>query len=292
MKSSPIFNFFVAALACGVIQLRAEIDILTASPAELYDKGFDAFVELRNPTKKRLEGYSWMVRAAVAGHQEAQMVVAGYDAGFVTPTQHSGAKPLLEPNLTRALRFFRELTDAGSASARVKLALLYSSGVGEPRHADETPQALLLQAAGKGNEDAMQHLGRRYLVGHGVTPDLLEAARWSYQAFKLNAHTFPPLIDEQGNPLAQDNALSADCAAVVSLFARADQGHGPAAAALAARYTQAGHIPEARALYRHALKRGHTAAAKQMQALPASVGKDEKEPPLAWFFGEGALQAR
>jgi TPR repeat protein len=128
----------------------------------------------------------------------------------------------------------------------VHLALLYSSGIGEPRDESETPHRLLLTAAGKGDGEAMLHLSNRYLYGHGEKADLLEAARWRYLAWLQNprdrfASDRFELLDGQGNPKVEENVPMTEMAEVLSLIVKTVELHdAKSESELRKRYQAAG----------------------------------------------------
>jgi TPR repeat protein len=212
------------------------------SPQALLDRGLRLLNEYQGSRQTRLEGWVMMEKAASAGHLGAKIAVAEYDAGFMAVNQpqeeiefaekyHLPKPPgVFKPNLQRALEYFRDAARSGHAESMVHLALLYSSGIGEPRDESETPHRLLLTAAGKGDGEAMLHLSNRYLYGHGEKADLLEAARWRYLAWLQNprdrfASDRFELLDGQGNPKVEENVPMTEMAEVLSLIVKTVELH-------------------------------------------------------------------
>jgi hypothetical protein len=202
--------------------------------------------------ESKLKGWAMMEKAAASGHLEARIAVAEYDAGFVTvmeppeaawfgPMDYRPPKApaLLKPNLERALEYFRDAVRSGHAMR--SLALLYSSGVGEPRDESETPHQLLLGAARKGDSGAMLHLSNRYLFGHGENVDLLEAAQWRYFAWQGDSFDRFRLLDDQGDPKIQENVPMSELADILSLIVKAvEKRDANAISTLKAKYAEAG----------------------------------------------------
>ncbi len=163
-----------------------------------------------------------MVQAAEGGCLTAKIDVGAYAAGFYTVGAAPGRVPFFYPDLILALRQLRDAAGLGNSQAMTQLALLYSSGVGEPRNDAESPQNLLLTAAKKGDRNAMLLLSERYLYGHGVTQDLLEASHWRHLGTKGSGGP-DYFIDVEGNPRLQDSALLNEFAELVSLQFRAER---------------------------------------------------------------------
>ncbi len=211
------------------------------SPQAMYDKGCDLLNMYSAPPNLRLEGWSLMERAAKAGNLNAKIEVAQLDAGFLTVMTPIDGQRLLKPNLDRALAYFRDAAKTGHAGSMMHLALLYSSGIGEPRDESESPHNLLLAAAMKGNAEAMQHLSNRYLYGHGEKVDMLESARWRYLAWQRNPVEQPEWVDDEGNPKIQDNLPRTELTETLSLLVKSVEFKNPEAiAALRKRYVEAG----------------------------------------------------
>ena len=282
---------FIAASALLLVGLSASAQTNSSgqSPASLYKEGFRLFSSYNGHTQERLEGYELMVRAAESGYLPAKLSIARYEAGFLTTSQPEGSKSFLKPNLPRALRYLREGSDAGVIEAKQELALLYSSGVGKPRHDGETPHQLLLAAAAAGSAEAMILLSQRYLYGHGAVADLLEAGKWHYRGAKEDAYRLRQLIDEGGDPKPQRHPLLAELAETVSLFAKAERQNPKAAAELAFRFAEAGRPAEAVALYRLAAQRGEGSAREALTNLEGKLSPAERAmsvTALRDLFGE------
>jgi hypothetical protein len=236
----------LAALSLPLLSTR-----LTAedSPAALYDRGMDLLNEYNGSRETRLQGWALMEKAAQAGCLKAKISIAEFNTGLVSVNQPPAdpfnpppkRKPLLKPNLDRALKYFRDGVQSGDAESMVNLALLYSSGIGEPRDESETPHLLLLGSARKGNTDAMLHLSNRYLYGYGEKVDLLEAAQWRYFAWQRNRDDMFSFLDDQGNPKIQSNIPMTELAGVLSLIDKVvEKRDASAISTLKAKYAEAG----------------------------------------------------
>jgi len=187
-----------------------------------FELGFALFNGYENPDSKRLEGWKMMRESAASGSLKEQIMVADFASGRLTVNPPEVARQFFKPDLSLALDYYRKASDAGDAHAKTELALLYSSGIGEPQNDDEQPHALLLSAARKGSNKAMILLSERYLYGYGVARNFLEAARWRYEGSK-NEKLSSPFIDQSGQPKLQDSALLDDFAKVYSMYYRANK---------------------------------------------------------------------
>jgi TPR repeat protein len=235
--SKWLFRTALLAMALAGLSVRAE-----DSPQAMFDKGFDAFIKSSLAPPLRLQAWALMEKAAAAGNPDAKITVAEYDAGLADAKDEDDHS-LLKPNMSRALAYFRDMTAKGSARAQVGLAVLYSSGIGEPRTESESPHNLLVAAAKQGNGDAMSRLSDRYAVGHGERVDVLESARWRFIYWQTDGASYERTLwlDEDGNPRKQENVRSADLADMLALFVKAVQfKNADAIAALKKKYADAG----------------------------------------------------
>ena len=217
--------------------------------------GEAAFSDYSKPFSVRSNGWHLLVQAATNGYPPAAEQVARHEIGFLEMGFTSendrwvgGRFPPLD--LARGLRLLRLASDEGHSGAHAALALLYSSGIGEPRTAEESPQNLLLRAARAGNAESYRHLADRYLHGHGVERNLLEAARWSYFSHRTRS-VGRDLVDPAGNAKQQDTPELRDLAELLALFIAVGDGRKPeAAVALGRRYQFAGDWFQAATLFR------------------------------------------
>jgi TPR repeat protein len=239
-------NLLAAATAAGL-------------PQAMYQTGLGRFTGTIDTRPAKREGWALMEKAAAAGYLKAEISVAEYDAGFVSvydPSRENprlsafGARfasvidpiesgPLLKPNFSRALEYFRDAVRNGTCHSQ--LARLYSSGIGEPRDESESPHNLLLTAARQGDVGAMLSLSDRYAYGHGERVDLLEAARWRFLAWQQNPSERFDMLDPSGNPKIQEDLIKTDLAELLSLMVKAVEfADRQALAALKGRYADAG----------------------------------------------------
>jgi hypothetical protein len=239
----------------------------------IYEKGMLLFTTATNPDATRLEGWKLIQRAAETGYPRAKFSIAEYEAGFMSTSGR-----LIQPNLERAVQYFRDVAEVGAFRAMRYLALLYSSGIGEPRHASESPQNLLLEAARRGDGEAMLHLSDRFLVGYGVTADVLESARWQYLGAMASPFrsSYTYLLDQNGEPKAQDSIARSELAKVLSLYSRIEKGEHQAAFDLAERYQQAGKPGQAVALFRIATRLGSQSAAERLKIIEPTLTPDQR----------------
>ncbi len=207
---------------CAVLLLSLCV-ALGAEPGgvkEVFDKGFAQFNKYNGNRNERMAGWTVMVQAAEEGYLPAKRQVAAFAAGFYTVNAPENQRGFFEPDLPLALRHLRDAVDLGNTEAMTRLALLYSSGIGEPRRDGESPQNLLLGAAKKGNRDAMIHLSDRYLHGHGVKRDLWLASLWRHRA-EQDGEPSDLFVDEEYNARLQDTPVLNEFAELVSLRAKA-----------------------------------------------------------------------
>ena len=221
-----------------------------------FEAAYDIFNRYESTDADRMKGWQIMLDCANAGSLNAKKKVADYAAGFLSLNMDSEQKTSFKPNPTLAMEYYRELVKRGGVESRVRLALLFSSGIGEPADESESPHNLLIGAAAKGNKEAMTLLGERYLYGHGEDKDVLEAARWEYLA-SVNSSQSSFWVDAQGAPLIQETPEQDEMAKILSLFYKAGRNRDAAATAK--------------------LKAMYEAASKQFN--PAEIVKAAQQPP-------------
>ena len=177
-----------------------------------YDGGFGVDKSLE-------QARQWYVNAADAGVPEAQMKVAiiAEDEG----------------DYVQAMKYLRQLADAGNAACMRKVALFILNGLGTPAPASEAV-SLLSQAALKGDIRAQVRLADCYQRGIGVERDYNEMFSW------LN------MAAQDGDPEAQAKlgycyqtgmgAVRNTDVAVTWYATAAKAGYAPAQVALATCY--------------------------------------------------------
>ena len=255
----PASNYLASAARSGL-------------PQAVFEIGDTAFIDPSASLEVRTNGWDMMRRAAASGYPIAAESVARYEAGFLSgiesdrlPYQRGHFPPRDYPH---SIELFRLAVAGGRSEAMVSLALLYSSGIGEPRNEEESPQKLLLAAAHAGNEDAYRHLANRSLHGHGVERDLLEAARWAYFDFRSRSSGRDlGLVDAEGRAKAQTKPERQDLAELLTQFIAVADRHDPKEAlALAERHARAEKWEPAAVLYHLAAKWGKASPAQQWAA--------------------------
>ena len=210
------------------------------SPKSAFEAGFDLFNRYAATDAERVRGWQTMLDVAKTGDLDAKKAVADYAGGFISLNKDPEQKTSFKPNLPLALQYYRELVKCGAIDSRVRLALLYSSGVGEPADESESPHKLLMGAVAKGHKEAMALLAQRYLYGYGEDKDLLEAARWQYLA-SVEPGPSSQWIDLNGEPRIQETVEEDEMARILSLFYKAGKLRDPTATAkLKALFVSAG----------------------------------------------------
>jgi hypothetical protein len=246
----------------------------------VFEKAYSTFIAYQSLPEKRLEGWALMQKAAETGYPYARFQIAEYETGRISSDR------LVKPNLKRALEYFRDCADAGYPDAMAELALLYSSGVGEPRSEADSPHNLLRAAAQRGSGGAIGHLSDRYALGHGEAIDPLEAARLRFLVGGYGPSPVPgnQLVDAEGNPVAQDTVAWDNVAKAISLFVKtATQQNPEAAFALAKQYLEAGKPAEALVLFDFAKQSGSTTADTERKKLESSVAAEQKTTAAGRF---------
>lgn len=243
-------------------------------------------------TKDEEKYYSLLSRAAATGLPTAQLTLA---------LEHlEGARVPLDE--AAAVDLVRRAADAGYAKAQTELGQMYASGMGEPRHSDETPRALFVKAAARGNRDEMEELGRRYLYGYGVEQDIMEAARWYWRANASGSISGMQVLDSALEPLATPDAERRRFSEFYSLYAKAqvkresEPMRKVGEAFLNGRYGE----PNAVTGYfwlRYAARKGDAAAAKlastaKADLRPEQVSEVEQELDASQAAERAAEEAR
>jgi TPR repeat protein len=221
MNSTRLLSALVAAVVILSMHGADQKARRTAKVKGEFDRGFDLFNGYSNPTTDRVEGWRIMCEAAKSGSLREKIDVADFASGHIAVNAEEDHRKFFQADLPLALEYYREGADAGNAHAKTELALLYSSGIGEPRNVSEKPQALLQSAAEQGHREAMMLLAERYLYGYGVRHDLLAAAHWHFEGSK-DERFGSNFIDADGHPKLQDTALLDEFARIYSLYYRAN----------------------------------------------------------------------
>jgi TPR repeat protein len=247
MKSIAQIGGTLLLLAAAIFGCGAPTDRAANPPASnqdgsqkaRFDAGFDLFNGYEATDAERVRGWQIMLDVAKEGDLDAKKTVADYAAGFMSLNKDPQQKTSFKPNLALALQYYRELVKCGGIESRVRLALLYSSGVGEPADDSESPHKLLIGAAAKRNKEAMALLAQRYLYGYGEDRDVLEAARWQFLA-SMGPGPSSQWIDLNGEPRIQETVEEDEMARTLSLFFKAGKlGHTTATAKLKALFAAA-----------------------------------------------------
>jgi hypothetical protein len=124
----------------------------------------------------------------------------------------------------------------------------------------------------------MKHLSDRYLLGHGETADVLEAARWFGLSWAKKGYAFhlQYLLNQNGDPIAQESLARQELAKILSLYFRIERGEQQAVLELAERYRETGKLGHATALLRAAERQGSKDAAKRLAEIEPKLSPEEK----------------
>jgi TPR repeat protein len=90
-------------------------------------------------------------------------------------------------NERKAFKMLKEAA-SGSAAAQYQLAKCYEEGIGTEKNTD-TARDLILQAAEKGDGNALSTAGDLYFEGKGVAQDYVKAVQYYLQAEALSKLT-------------------------------------------------------------------------------------------------------
>lgn len=184
------------------------------SPEAMY-KLYMVYRDGRGVSNNEEEAEQWLTKSAEAGYAWAQCEL-GYhfeymDWGRYHETSHSNDMPVaiqwyrrsaeqnwpggdyhlglcylegkgVDKDEERGLNLIRKAAEQNHAYSLVKLAELYSRGIGEPRSEEDRPIHLLLRAAKLGLGKAYGELSGRYRDGLGTDRDLIKAAQWYCRA--------------------------------------------------------------------------------------------------------------
>ena len=146
----------------------------------------ECFEDGKGVKENKAEAFRWYLMAANKDYADAQ-----YRIGFCYG-QGNGVRK----NAYEEAKWYKKAAEKGHAGAMDQLALCYSFGTGVRRDkaeaekwsklAEETRNKRWLdidiQAAEKGNTDAMYRLGEKYQNGNGVKEDKAEAFKWFKKA--------------------------------------------------------------------------------------------------------------
>lgn len=226
------------------------------------------------------EGVALLVKAADLGFPTAKFRLAGYYSGY------DSDRPPFAQDAAKALAYYRDAVSEDMVAAFPRLAILYSSGIGEPRSPEEEPRNLLLRAANWGNHEAMLYLSDMHLHGCGIPPDLLEAARWRALCWTRSRRDRAEYFDVQGVPIPKEDPTLAELSRIAALHLAAIERNDAKAAATIADYYLEGKLGGknraiAGAYLRVAADAGSAKAAAELQKLKAELSDDEKRAAQA-----------
>lgn len=171
----------------------------------------------------------WFQKAADQGHEESihQLAELYWEGGLGWP-DFSQTVPLLQ-----------RCVDLGCHRAEYQLAMLYASGIGEPRHDGERPAVLLEKARAAGVSLAYLELAQRYRSGFGVSKNLVRSARYyvlitrfDNTGWKLQQRVeevFNSLLTPEGEPKPNSDSETYRFAEYLAVQARAVQDRDPKA---------------------------------------------------------------
>jgi hypothetical protein len=168
-------------------------------------KWFMAALKAGQPQALEFKGLDWLQtdpKAALVLFEKAAATGYPRPKAWIGQIHLEGLGVPVDP--AKAVEFYRAGVDGGAIQAIYDLAVLYASGVGDPRSEKETPAALFRKAAKVGRTAAMDELAYRYRRGFGVEKDLLEAAGWAacsrFHTLKKTGGDVAPDSDYFGTP--------------------------------------------------------------------------------------------
>lgn len=174
------------------------------------------------------EAERWFRLAAERGYEESCHQLA----------ELSWEGVLGRPNLSETVTRLQQCVDLGCHRAEYQLAMLYATGVGEPRHDGERPAALLEKARAGGVPLAVLELAQRYRIGFGVPRHPVRAARYYvllaqldhlYREMRSQVEAIFELLTPDGNPKPGADLETSRFAEYLSVQTRAIQQLDPAA---------------------------------------------------------------
>ncbi len=217
-------------------------------------------------------------KASATGYPEAKTDLADILVAGDVDSQGFFVKA----DTTRAVELLQQALDDGHIRACAPLAELYTSGIGEPRHAGERPVALLQRACKAGDFNGVGALSTRLRLGWGIEKDLLEAAGWMARARHFNRGG-----SDLEHETADEESFSLLCSKYESALMEDSQ---PALVELAGWHEKGFHgkanIPRAIALYTLAQRAGSTPASakkKELELKLDGAGREAVKVELEWM---------
>jgi TPR repeat protein len=133
-------------------------------PQVQYELGMS---HIRGPGRNPPEAVTWLRKAALRGHAEAQVQLGVcYQQGFG-----------IEKDLAQALAWFRRAAEQGNPRGQLQVGLAYRRGEGVAADLAQAT-AYIRKAAEGGHPKAQIELGLAYRDGRGVAADPEQAAFW------------------------------------------------------------------------------------------------------------------
>ncbi len=132
-----------------------------------YETGM-SFLNGKGARKDPAEAVSWLRKAALRGHADAQV-----ELGLATGQGLGG----VDPDPAKALAWFRRAAEQGNARGQFQVGLAYRRGEGVAPNLQQS-LAWIRKAAENGLPKAQFELGIAYRRGNGVAQDRAQAAFW------------------------------------------------------------------------------------------------------------------
>jgi TPR repeat protein len=207
-EGDSVSNAF-ETLARDSARASVDLDALVREAKRLYRSNGEGM------TEENIRAFKSFLRAAEAGHSEAQSNLGWcYRKGNGVPQDY-----------LEAVKWFRKAADQGDTDAQDGLGYCYAEGQGVPQDYVEAIK-WYRKAADQGHAWGQADLGYCYHKGQGVAQDYVEAAKWFRKAA------------EQGHADAQHNlgycyaegqGVAQDYVEAVNWFRKAaEQGHADA----------------------------------------------------------------
>lgn len=137
------------------------------NPDALFNLGF-MFIGGRGVPKDVVKGLELWGRSADNGGELA--------IGFLSSGYYQG-NLIVPKDIAKALEFNRKYAERGSATAQLKLGLMYAFGDGVSKD-DQKALEWYQKAAAQGDSEAQYRLGIVYVLGYGVPKDSSIAFEW------------------------------------------------------------------------------------------------------------------
>ncbi len=216
-----------------------------------------------------VEAVKWFRKAADQGHADAQDVLGYcYDTGQGVSQDY-----------VAAVKWYRKAADQGHACGQSDLGYCYNKGQGVPQDYVEAVK-WFRKAAEQGDAMAQNNLGYCYIDGQGVPQDYVEAAKWLRKAADqghADAQTNLGYCYEKGHGVAQEYGE-----AVKWYRKAAEQGAAMAQNNLGYCYRNGKGVPldllQAYKWFELAADQGHEKAKEEATALAALMSPSEFKP--------------